>query len=329
MTVAVIVPCRNEARYIGQLLDSLSAQTRPPDEVVIVDDGSTDSTPALAVEWGRRNPRLPLRVVPGPAQGPAAAVNAGIRSTSAELLIRLDGHSLPATDYVERCLMPIARGIVGGRWIVRPGAETAVGRAIAAVVSHPSGSGGAKYRRMAQRETQLRAVETVPFGAYTRALWTELGGLDESLLVNEDFDFNFRARQAGYEVLLDPSMCVEYFARPTLKALARQYGRYGFWKWRMLRKDPSALHVRQLPPALVAPWLLLTTAWAMAAPAGQTFWLVAVYPSIAILSGCAVGVTRRVNPAMAAAAVATVHVCWSVGFWAAAIRGVWRRFAPA
>ncbi len=329
MTTAVIIPCRNEAGFIGPLLDALNAQTRPPDEVIVVDDQSTDGTGDIARAWTATETRLVVRVVPGPGRGPAAAVNAGIRSTQADYLIRLDGHSRPAADYIERCLLVIDRGVVGGRWIIRPGASTAMAQAIAAVVSHPVGSGGALYRRNSVRRSELRRVETVPFGAYSRVVWSTLGGLDESLVVNEDFDFNFRARQAGYEVLLDPLMNVEYFARPTLHALARQYSRYGFWKWAMLRKDSRALHWRQVPPMLVTPWLCVSAALLIVAPGVVPLMAAGSYPVVAAGAGIVVGVARRVNPLLAAAAVATIHVCWSLGFWSAAIRDASRRFVRA
>ncbi|MGE3341945.1 MAG: glycosyltransferase family 2 protein [Vicinamibacterales bacterium] len=327
MTTAVVVPCRNEAAHITALLDALAGQTCVPAEVVIVDDRSTDGTAGVAAAWASNAPGMTVRVIPGPGKGPAAAVNTGIRSTQAAYLIRLDGHSRPAPDYVERCLQLIHRGIVGGRWVVRPGAQTTMARAIAALVSHPLGSGGAVYRRHSMASTQVRQVETVPFGAYHRSVWVELGGLDESLAVNEDFDFNFRARQAGYDVLLDPLMLVEYFARPTLTTLARQYARYGFWKFVMLLKAPRALHWRQLPPALVAPWILLTLCLAVGVPRPLTFWSAALYPMTAILGGGIIGATRQVNPLAAAVAMGTVHVCWSAGFWTAAIRAAWRRLA--
>lgn len=313
--VAVVVPCRNEARYLGGLLDALFAQTRLPDEVVIVDDGSTDGTAVAATEWARQRPDLAVRVVPGPGRGPAAAMNAGIRTTAAETIIRLDGHSIPAPDYVDHCVQTLASAggdaIVGGVWEVRPGDESPTAAAIAAVVSHPLGSGGAAYRQGGVG----RDVETVPFGAYPRSLWESLGGYDEALAVNEDFDFNYRARRAGHRVVFEPSIRAVYFARPTLAALQLQYGRYGFWKRQMLRKDPRALHGRQVPPILVAPWLALVAALTILMPGPITGALAMLYPVGVLAGGVWIGAVRTVNPLVAAMALAIVHLSWSVGFW--------------
>src|SRR4030095_11405510 len=80
----------------------------------------------------------------------------------------------------------------------------------------------------------------------------KIGAYNESLLTNEDYEFNTRIRKSGGRVWLDPSIRSVYFARSTLKELIRQYWRYGFWKWRMLRRFPDTIRWRQaLPPLFV------------------------------------------------------------------------------
>ncbi len=94
-------------------------------------------------------------------------------------------------------------GIVGGTWQIAPGAPTRTAHALAAVVAHALGSGGVAYRHPEGAE-QITRVDTVPFGCFRRSLWVELGGFDERLLGNQDYDFNYRARRAGHDVPLDP-----------------------------------------------------------------------------------------------------------------------------
>lgn len=351
MTVAVVVPCRNEAAHLAALLDALAGQTRPPDTILIVDDRSTDATVAVAEAWGRAHPQVPVRVITGPGRGPGPAVNAGVRATTADVIMRFDGHSIPAPDYLDRCLAALSSSaecavrsakdavrsaqdlppetchlkpaVVGGVWRVAPGAETAVARAIAAVVTHPLGSGGALYRHADAGGPERVVVDTVPFGTFPRALWEQLGGFDESLEANQDFDFNYRARRAGADVILDRRIVATYIARPTIGALARQYFRYGFWKLRMLRKDPRAIRVRQLPPVLLLPWIGLTLAVLIVRPGPVTGVLASLYPLLVLGGGLHLAISRAVHPVAAAAALATVHVAWSVGFW----RGVLARGA--
>lgn len=320
MTVAVVIPCRNEAVHIEGLLTALWNQTRRPDEIVVVDDGSTDQTVARIEDWCTRHASAAVRCVPGPGRGPGPAVNAGIRQTAADIIVRFDGHSVPDVQYVEASVAVAADptvGVAGGWWRIAPGAPTAEAAAIAAVVSHPLGSGGASYR--SGSIAAPTDVETVPFGTFRRQVWEQLGGFDESLDANQDFDFNFRARKAGWRVVLDPRIASTYVARGTLAALGRQYHRYGFWKYRMLRKDASAIAWRQLPPAVLAPWVLLSV--------GGAFWsgtfagvvAAGVYPGVVLIAAGQVASERRVSPLWAALALACAHLSWSVGFWRAAI----------
>lgn len=323
MNVSVVVPCRDESASIRQLLDALAAQTRLPTEAVIVDDGSVDGTSRVIEQWRSTDSALHVRVVSGPARGVAAAVNTGITACQADVIVRLDGHSIPAPDYVELSLAALNRsgvGVAGGLWKIAPGAETIVARAIARVASHPLGSGGAQYRSATDASRAAVTVDTVPFGAFRRDLWEQLGGFDESLRANEDYDFNYRVRRTGLSVVLDPRIQSAYFARPTIPALAQQYYRYGFWKYQMLRKDPQALHWRQIPPALLLPWVIATVIVAGYWPSSLSMAAALSYP---VLTAAAAGqIALRLKsfaawPA-AAAAFVTLHLAWSAGFLRAA-----------
>ncbi|MDW8400052.1 MAG: glycosyltransferase family A protein, partial [Acetobacteraceae bacterium] len=93
--VAVLIPARDAAATLAETLDSLAAQTRPPDEVIVVDDGSRDGTAALA----RRHPLAP-RVLAGPGRGPAAATNLGVRAASAGWIAALDADDLAPPERI-------------------------------------------------------------------------------------------------------------------------------------------------------------------------------------------------------------------------------------
>jgi GT2 family glycosyltransferase len=240
-----------------------------------------------------------------------------------DVVVRLDGHSVPDRDYIEhsvRALSAAGVGVAGGVWRVRAGAQTPTARAIALVVSHPLGSGGARYRHPDAPGPESMSVETVPFGAFPRALWERLGGFDESLSANQDFDFNYRARVAGFAVVLDRRIKATYVARPTLGALWRQYFRYGFWKFRMLRKDARALHWRQVLPMLVLPWILTSLVALIVWPSRVTALAAGLYPA-ALLLGALHLAARGAGPASALAALATVHLGWSAGFWRGVLGG--------
>jgi glycosyltransferase involved in cell wall biosynthesis len=322
MTVGVVIPCRNEAGYIAHVLDALLAQALQPDEVVVVDDGSTDGTRAAVDEWSRRHAIPPVRVLAGPCEGIPAAVNAGVTGLETDIIVRLDGHCRPHQDYVRRsvqCLMEPGAGVAGGVWEITRGAETTQAWAIAVALAHPLGSGGARYR--AATGGERLDVDTVPFGAFRRSLWVQLGGLDETLKSNEDYDFNCRVRRQGLRVVLDPAIRCLYYARPTLVALCRQYWRYGYWKARMLRHNLDTARLRQVIPALLVPALLAGVVGALVFSSPLWALGVAAYP-LTLVTASAYVALRRHQPAAVLrlmGAFGTLQIAWSLGFWSAAL----------
>jgi len=170
--------------------------------------------------------------VDNPRRSIPSAVNCAIQNSRGEIIVRLDAHSKPYPDYVQNCVDALEQGrgdTIGGVWEIHPGAPTWIARSIAVAAAHPLGVGDAFYRH-----TKVAAeVDTVPFGSFRRSLVDRVGYFDESLLTNEDYEFYVRVRNAGGRIWLDPAIRSVYFARSTLGQLARQYRRYGFWKWLM------------------------------------------------------------------------------------------------
>lgn len=327
MTVVVVVPCRNEEHTVPGLLDAVAAQSRPPDRIFIVNDGSTDGTLAAVGRWARAHPAIPVSVVPGHGRGAGAAMNAGIAASDADVIVRLDGHCRPHPGYVEHSIATLDReavGMTGGVWQIQPGASTRVARGIAAVLSHPLGSGGAAYRQPhADGDGEVRAVDTVPFGTFRKSVWTDVGGFDESLLRNQDYDFAYRVGLSGLQVLLNPAIVSVYQARSTLSALARQYFDYGFWKVIMLRKFPASIRIRQLLPLLLAPVVALLL---IAAIAGRSRAAAIALAGYAVLNaaGAAHAAWRAGSVGLtpfAFAALLTLQNAWSAGAWMSLLRG--------
>ena len=253
-TVSIIVPCLNEEKRIRVLLDAIFSQTYPCEllDVTIADGSSTDRTHEVIRTFQGEHPGLHVRVIDNPGGSIPAGLNHAIKASAGAVILRLDAHSAPYPDYVEKSVAALDAGKgenVGGVWEIRPGSGTWIARSIALAAGHPLGVGDALYRHA----KEAASVDTVPFGSYRRNLVEKIGGYDETLLVNEDYEFNARIRKTGGKIWLDPTIRSVYFARPSLSALAKQYFRYGFWKFKMLRRYPGTLRWRQaLPPVFVS-----------------------------------------------------------------------------
>jgi len=317
--ISVIVPCYNEERTIAHLLEALCQQTVGTDafEVVIADGMSTDATRQVIHDYLQKHPELSVQVVDNPRRHIPAGLNHALEVSSGDIVIRLDAHCIPAPDYIERCVDALEAGKgdnVGGVWQIQPGGEGWIARSIAAAAGHPLGVGDALYRFT----RQPAVVDTVPFGAFRRETLQRVGGYDESLLTNEDYELNTRIRSKGGIVYLDPAIRSIYFARSTLSALAKQYFRYGYWKWRMLRRYPGTLRWRQaLPPLFVLSLALLLLAGVFFPP----LWLllaieIGVY-LLALWLGALPVAWRRRDPSLwlgIPLAIMTMHLSWGSGF---------------
>lgn len=252
-TVSILLPTLNERAHLRDCLDALLAQDyQRTIELLVIDGGSSDGTVDIAVRRGGA-----VRVLDNPRVTAAAAMNIGIAAATGEVIVRADAHSLYATDYVRRCvevLLETGAQNVGG--LMRPVGTTSFGRAVAAVTASPLGVGPGKFHYAEERAE----VDTVYLGAWWRSTLLDLGGYDEVDLqwAAEDQELNFRLRQAGGRIVLDPGIRSWYFPRDNPKALWRQYANYGVAKASTLKKHRSLPTPRPLAPAfLVAATALL------------------------------------------------------------------------
>src|SRR5690348_3576399 len=167
-TVTVIVPCRNEAAFVGMCLDSIEANDFPHDrlEVLVVDGMSDDGTRDMVAQYTRRDTRIHL--LDNPRRITPAALNIGIAAAKGDIIMRMDAHNAYPSNYISTLvtwLVDTGADNVGGAWITRPANTTRRARAIAAALAHPFGVGNAHFR-LGVREP--RWVDTVPFGCYRR-----------------------------------------------------------------------------------------------------------------------------------------------------------------
>jgi succinoglycan biosynthesis protein ExoA len=257
--VSVIVPCYNEDKTITFLLDAILGQTYTITdlEVIIADGLSTDLTRMKIQNFSSVHKNMRIKVIDNPKRTIPAAINLAVKNAIGQFIVRLDAHSIPGPTYIELCINALRAGVadcVGGVWDIVPGNDGWIARSIAAAASNPIAVGDARYRFT----KKAAFVDTVPFGAFSRKLFIKVGGFNEDLLTNEDYEFFARIRKNNGKIWLDPAIRCTYFARKDLLELIQQYWRYGFWKFRMLKNYPLTLKWRQaLPPLFVITVIVL------------------------------------------------------------------------
>jgi succinoglycan biosynthesis protein ExoA len=317
--VSIIVPCFNEENTILQLLDAIYSQdfARQNLEVIIADGLSIDKTRERIAKFQKSKADLHLKIIDNPSRRIPVGLNLAIAAAEGEIILRLDAHCVPRPDYVSKSVKALeeSRGwIVGGIWDVQPRRSSWIAQSIAIAAAHPLGVGDALYRFT----EKAREVDTVPFGAFKKSLLEKVGGFDESLQANEDYEFNARIRKAGGTVWLDPVIKSIYYARESLAALARQYWRYGYWKVRMLRRYPETIRLRQaLPPIFVAS-LVIIPLLSVRFPWLESVFLLEVVSYLAILIVTALLAAlkqKRMHIVVGLPlAIATMHVAWGAAF---------------
>jgi len=312
------MPVYNEAAFIERSLGAVLAQDYPVErlEVLVVDGGSTDATIALVAALAADAPHVRLLKNPGRIQ--ARAMNVALDHAQGDIIVRVDGHTLIEPDYVSRCVdhlrVTVAQNVGGPQ---RFAATTTLGRAIAAAYRSPF-SVPSRFT-ISQR---AEFVDTVYLGAWPRDVFAQVGRFDETLAVNEDYELNYRIRRAGGRIFLTPDIRSSYYGRQTLRALWRQFFRYGAWKCRVLAQHPRSLRLRHIvAPGFVAALAGGALAGAVARPA-RRLWA-AIIGSYLLANGLAS--LRQASregwtllPRLPLV-FACMHLAWGSGFWRSAL----------
>lgn len=264
MLVSVIIPIRNEEKFIGRCLDSFLIQIKKRDdcEIICVDGMSTDKTTDIIKEYSARDGRVKLVV--NTAKITPVAMNLGIRQSKGDFIMIVSCHAEYAFDYINKCLEVIERtkaDHVGGYMTTLPGKNSAVGMAIAMATSCAFGVGNSMFRLKGPEQE----VDTVPFGMYRRAVFEKIGLYDERLVRNQDIELNHRLQKAGGRIIISPEISSSYYNRSTYSGLWQQSFNNGFWNPYTVWLTGSGLSLRHFVPLFFVLGMVIMTA-------GSFFW---------------------------------------------------------
>jgi succinoglycan biosynthesis protein ExoA len=307
----IVIPCLNEARYLEPLVRQLEpALAELNATLIIVDGGSTDGTRAIAADLAESVPNLQL--LDNPERIQSAAVNLAVETFGMDhdYLIRIDAHGTYPTDYcrvlVEEALSTGADSVVVAMQTVGFGTFQ---KATAVAQNSVLGNGGAKHRAGAQSHWADHGHHAL----MRISAFRTVGGYDESFIANEDAEYDYRLREAGYRIWMTARTAMVYYPRASAGPLFRQYFRYGRGRARNFLKHRARPSLRQLLPLMVAPVaagaFLAAITWIAAVP--FVLWAAAC---LGYGAWMALGQRNPYGP-LAAVSAMIMHFAWSAGFW--------------
>ena len=245
-TVSVVMPVFNESKYINKCIESLLLQDYDKNDMewIFVDGNSTDNTVDLINNYKKEYPDL-IKVYNNPKKIVPYAMNIGIHESSGKYIIRLDAHSDYAPDYISKCVYHLQNS---DAWNVGGVAETKangfVGNCIAKMLSSRFGVGNSEFRT----NGVSGYVDTVPFGAFRREIFSTYGGYDERLVRNQDNEMNYRIRKNGGKVLLCDDIHLSYYCRDTIKGISDMALKNGMWNIITMKLCPGSMSIRHFIP---------------------------------------------------------------------------------
>ena len=226
--VSIIIPCRNEEKYIGRCLDSIIAQYYPKEklEILVIDGMSEDGTRKIVKKYSKKYHFIKL--LENPKRFTPFGLNIGVKNARGEIIMRMDTHTTYEKDYISKCLKYLKEynvDNVGGIMKTLPAKNTLLAKAIANCLSHRFGS--ASGFRLGSKEPKL--VDTVFGGCYKREVFDKIGLFNENLIRSQDLEFNLRLRRAGGKIFLVPEIISYYYPSSDLKNFLKHNFLDGIW----------------------------------------------------------------------------------------------------
>ena len=326
--VSVICPIYNEEKYITKCIESVLEQDYPTEdlEILFVDGLSTDKTRKIVSDYATRYNQI--RLLDNPHRIVPYAMNIGIKAAKGDIIIRLDGHVEYPTNYISKCVhylmtLPNAEN-VGGVCQTLPCNERNISQAIAIALSTGFGMGNSSFRI---GSTEIRKVDTVPFGCFRKSLFERVGYYDYELVRNQDDELNGRIIKNGGSIYLIPELKIKYYSRDKISKVRRMFYQYGLYKPLVNKKLGSPATARQFVPLLFLLGIVLggiLSAFSIYIMYIY-FAVLALYLAIGLFIGCkyAVKYRRPMLTLLMPYVFANVHLSYGYGY----LRGIYKILA--
>lgn len=246
--VSIVMPVYNEEKYIGKCIESLFLQDYPLEKMewIFVDGGSNDNTLEILECYRQQHLEL-IKILNNEKKIVPCAMNIGISASCGKYIIRIDAHADYAKDYISKCVYYLNNtdaDNVGG--IAETKSNGFMGNAIAKMLSSKFGVGNSQFRT----NGKSGYVDTVPFGAFRREVFSKYGGYDERLVRNQDNEMNYRIRKNGGKIFLADDIKLSYYCRDSVKGIADMARKNGQWNIITMKLCPGAMGLRHFIPFL-------------------------------------------------------------------------------
>ncbi len=319
--VTMIVPMRNEERYIERCLRSIAQQDYPPDllEVLVMDGESTDNSRAIVADLARRVP-YSLKLVDNPGRITSRGLNEGVKAARGEIVGITSAHSRLGPDFISQGVRLITeRGVDCVASPITSIGEGAESQAIAIAMSSPFGVGNALFRYSHKEQP----VDAAAFALYRKDVFDRVGEFDEQMNGDADTDFHYRLTEVGGKILQTPKLESYYYVRSSLRSVFRQYFNYGFSKLVVMRRYPHRVKPRQIVPSLFVASLIVSGTAGVASKDARTIFglIVGNYAMISLATSASLAskVGWRYLPYLPPA-FACLHIGYGLGLLRALFR---------
>jgi glycosyltransferase involved in cell wall biosynthesis len=323
--VSVLTPVLNEEDYIREVTAKMLSQDFDGTiEFIFIDGDSDDRTVEILRELQQSDPRV--RILRNPRRSTPVGLNIGLANARGAYIARMDAHTLYPEDYLARGVARLRRG--GAEHVSGPQLAHGDGtwsRRVALALETPLGRGGAQFRQATEGEIEVDSGFT---GVWPRGVLEAHSGWDEDWHNDQDSELAARIRGRGGRILCLPEMGAQYIPRDSLKALARQYWRYGVYRAKTSGAHPESMRRSHL----LAPTVALSLAAAILPLGGlRRVGRMAVALWCAAVVGVAMAETWRADSTLefdaSAADVAALpavfgamHLAWGFGFLFGCVR---------
>ncbi|MDX6573829.1 MAG: hypothetical protein QOC86_2985 [Gaiellales bacterium] len=321
--VSVLTPVLNEEAHIRATVASMVRQEFDGSiEFIFIDGASEDRTRAILEELAVEDPRI--RVLDNPDRTTAFGLNVGLAAARGRFVARMDGHTAYPPRYLADGVERLARGDVV--WVAGPQLPRGEGvwsERVAMALETGLASIGSKRWGDGSSDGEVELDTGVFTGVWPRWVLEQHGGWDSGFPINQDSELAARVLAAGGRIVQLPAMGAEYVPRNSLRALSRQYFRYGLYRGKTSRHHPASMRRSML----MAPGLVLALAGSVVAPTRPLRGLARAAAGSYLLAVGAVSVRVALDDPSRAKDAATLplvflvmHGTWGAGFLLSSFR---------